>query len=106
MDRAYLLAHASERFLALQNRLSQFDPHEFVMLDEFLIEFAWDTPKLMVKILEAEHDHTDSYHLEARMKELAHAKGIELCFVDEADSLENNLHLILEKLKKANNNKN
>ena len=60
----------------------------------------------MVKILEAEHDHTDSYHLEAKMKQLAREKGIELCFVDETDTVENNVHLILEKLQKANNNKN
>jgi hypothetical protein len=106
MDRSYLLEHASDRFNELKYELNALNPETFFFIEEFVIDLVCCNGELWVKILDEEHDHTDSYFLEAQLQQVADNQGALLCFVDALDSIEQNLELILQKVDDLKNNKN
>lgn len=106
MDKSYLIQHASDRILELKNNLSNLNPQLFLLVDDFLIDIVCCNGNLWIKILDEEHDHTDSYFLEAQLQQIADKQGVALCFVEALDSLENNMVIIRQKLDLFKNNKN
>ncbi len=106
MNRSYFLEHASDRFNELKFELRALNPEVFFFVEEFVIDLVCCNGDLWIKILEEEHDHTDSYFLEAQLQQIADNQGASLCFVDALDSLEQNLELVFQKVDYLKNNKN
>ena len=85
----YLKAHSSilhqQVVIDLREKGVQFE--EYIELGEQYVDFFISDFNLFVFLLEAEHDHTDSYHLEKELKEAALSAGARILFIEQEHEL-------------------
>ena len=81
---AYLIEHASEAHKKLKAHLeAQDEPFdEFPLLGDARVDFYAPDRQQYYYILDEEHDHTDSYHLEKEFQEAAEEANCDLLFLD------------------------
>ena len=103
MDKAYLLAHASEFERSLALAMEQRSPLRYYPVSEGYLEFFFEQERLGVKVLDDTHDHTDSYHLEAELDQETKALGIEVIFIQEYDGFEHAVEKIEKRMAQTSN---
>lgn len=90
--RDYHKAHASKAHDLLKKDLT-FPMEEFVLLDEFLVDFYSREKSLAIQVLEEDHDHADSYYVEAQMQKELKEQGISILFVSAKDIIDGNVKI-------------
>lgn len=83
-DVAYLIDHSSEAHKKLKAHLeAQSEPfEEYPLLGDVRVDFYCIDRQQYYFILDEEHDHTDSYHLEKELQEAAEDANCDLLFLD------------------------
>ena len=99
IDKSYLELHAGDFYSELVIHYKDSGISSFELIDEFLFEIVWKEHQLAVKILDENHDHTDSYYLEAKMEKCLLNLGWKLIFIDESDGVNKAIETINNFLK-------
>lgn len=83
LDTEYWRMHESAAHVKLRALLPPEPVEEFAELDEFVMDFLLPEIRLVICILDHTHDHTDSYHIEKKMKDAAEAARLKILFLEE-----------------------
>lgn len=83
LDADYWRMHESAAHVKLRELLPPEPVIEFAPVDEFIFDFVLEEVNIAVFIIDNTHDHTDSYHIEAKMKTAAEHQKLNAVFIEE-----------------------
>ena len=84
----YWMQHQSAAHVKLRELLPPEPVEEFVQMGEYLLNFYFPDQQVVIYLIEDSHDHTDSYHLEAKMQEDLKAQDKKVIFIEDRDIAE------------------
>ncbi|KAB1065951.1 hypothetical protein [Salibacter halophilus] len=81
----YWMQHQSAAHVKLRELLPPEPVEEFVQMGEYLLNFYFPDQQVAIYLIEDSHDHTDSYHLEAKMQADLKAQNKKVIFIEDRD---------------------